>query len=314
MQNEEDETGMFCFKVCEHDMSRIKRMTKERIGIVGLGRMGSAMAERLAMQGFAVAGWTRSGLAPDKATALGISASIDLAALLDASDVVILALLDEAAVHAMLGELTAADLTGKLIVDTSTVSPETLRAHHDAMGRAGAALLDAPISGGPEMLLAGTVGLYIGGADKDFQRFLPVAEVLSNRIHHVGKLGDGASAKLVNNMMLMGLWQIMREAVELGGKAGLGRDKMIEILSGSPAASPAMRSRLPVILGETEAVGFPVSGVLKDMRVVLDLARDLGVATPAIEAARASFENAAALGFAEADLGTMVRLALEGKG
>ncbi len=314
MQNEEDETGMFCFKVCEHDMSRIKRMTKERVGIVGLGRMGSAMAKRLATQGFAVAGWTRSGLAPDKATALGISASVDLAALLDASDIVILALLDDAAVHAMLGELTAADLTGKLIVDTSTVSPETLRAHHDAMGRAGAALLDAPISGGPEMLLAGTVGLYIGGTEKDFRRFLPVAESLSNRIHHVGTLGDGASAKLVNNMMLMGLWQIMKEAVELGGKAGLGRDKMIEILSGSPAASPAMRSRLPVILGETEAVGFPVSGVLKDMGVVLDLARGLGVATPAIEAARASFENAAALGFAEADLGTVVRLVLEGKG
>lgn len=289
-------------------------MTKERVGIVGLGRMGSAMARRLATQGFAVAGWTRSGFGPDKATALGISASVDLVSLLDASDMVILALLDDAAVHATLGELAVADLAGKLIIDTSTVSPETLRAHHDAMGKAGAALLDAPISGGPEMLLAGTVGLYIGGAEQDFQRFLPVAEVLSNRIHHVGRLGDGASAKLVNNMMLMGLWQIMKEAVELGGKAGLGRDKMIEILSGSPAASPAMRSRLPVILGETEAVGFPVSGVLKDMGVVLDLARGLGVATPAIEAARASFENAAALGFAEADLGTVVRLALEGKG
>ncbi|WP_306868267.1 NAD(P)-dependent oxidoreductase [Neorhizobium galegae] len=305
---------MFCFKVREHDMSRIKRMIKERIGIVGLGRMGSAMARRLSTQGFAVAGWTRSGLSPDKATTLGIAASDDLAALLDASDIVILALLDDAAVHAMLGEFTAADLAGKLIVDTSTVSPQTLRAHEAAMGEAEAALLDAPISGGPEMLLAGTVGLYIGGAEKDFQRFLPVAESLSNRIHHVGTLGDGASAKLVNNMMLMGLWQIMKEAVELGGKAGLGRDKMIEILSGSPAASPAMRSRLPVILGETEAVGFPVAGVLKDMGVVLDLARGLGVETPAIQAARASFEKAAALGFAEADLGTVVRLALEGKG
>lgn len=289
-------------------------MTKERIGIVGLGRMGSAMAGRLAAQGFTVTGWTRSGLSADKAAALGIAASLDLAALLAASDIVILALLDDEAVRATLHELAAADPAGKLIVDTSTVSPETLRAHETAMAEAGAALLDAPISGGPEMLLSGTVGLYIGGAEKDFQRFLPVAEVLSNRIHHVGKLGDGASAKLVNNMMLMGLWQIMKEAIELGGKAGLGRDKMIEILSGSPAASPAMRSRLPVVLGETEAVGFPVSGVLKDMGVVLELAGHLGVATPAIEAARASFRNAAALGYAEADLGTVVRLALEGKG
>ncbi|MCJ9749968.1 NAD(P)-dependent oxidoreductase [Neorhizobium sp. BETTINA12A] len=289
-------------------------MTKERVGIVGLGRMGSAMAERLQKQGFSVTGWTRSGLSGEKASALGIAASAGLASLFDASDIVILALLDDAAVHAVLDELAAAAPAGKLVVDTSTVSPETLRSHQDAMGKAGAALLDAPISGGPEMLLAGTAGLYIGGAEKDFQRFLPLAEMLSNRIHHVGGLGDGASAKLVNNMMLMGLWQIMKEAVELGGKAGLGRGKMIEILSGSPAASPAMRSRLPVILGETEAVGFPVSGVLKDMGVVLDLARGLGVATPAIEAARASFENAAALGYGDADLATVVRLALERKG
>src|SRR5687768_10112663 len=98
-------------------------MTKERVGIVGLGRMGSAMAKRLAAQGFAVAGWTRSGLTPETATALGIAASVDLAELLHVSDIVILALLDDAAVHAMLGELTAADLTGKMIVDTSTVSP-----------------------------------------------------------------------------------------------------------------------------------------------------------------------------------------------
>lgn len=287
-------------------------MSKERIGIVGLGRMGSAMAERLAGQGFTVTGWTRSGLTVEKAADLGIAPADDLAALAAVSDIVILSLLDDAAVHAVLDELAAADPAGKLIVDTSTVSPETLRAHEVLMMERGAALLDAPISGGPEMLLAGTVGFYIGGEDKDFQRFLTVAKTLSNRIHHAGKLGDGASAKLVNNMMLMGLWQIMKEAVELGGKAGLSRDKMIEILSGSPAASPAMKSRLPVILGETDAVGFPVSGVLKDMDVVFDVAGRLDIDTPAIKAAHASFKEASALGYAEADLGTVVRLALEG--
>jgi len=289
-------------------------MSRERIGIAGLGRMGGAMATRLAGEGFSVTGWTRSGLSPERAAGLGIAAASDLSSLSAASDIVILALLDDAAVHAVLDELAGASAAGKLIVDTSTVSPQTLRAHQAAMEAKGAALLDAPISGGPEMLLAGTVGLYIGGAEKDFRRFLPVAETLSNRIHHVGSLGDGASAKLVNNMMLMGLWQVMKEAIELGGKAGLARDKMMEILAGSPAASPAMKSRLPVILGETDAVGFPVSGVLKDMGVVLDLADRLGVATPAIEAARASFRQAAAMGYAEADLGTVVRLALEGKG
>jgi 3-hydroxyisobutyrate dehydrogenase-like beta-hydroxyacid dehydrogenase len=289
-------------------------MSKERIGIVGLGRMGSAMAERLVGQGFAVTGWSRSGVTQQKAAALGIAAASHLTALSAAADIIILALLDDAAVHAVIEEIASADLAGKLIVDTSTVSPETLRAHQATMTEMTAALLDAPIAGGPEMLLAGTAGFYIGGADQDFHRFEPVARFLSNRLLHVGKLGDGASAKLVNNMMLMGLWQTMKEAIELGGEAGLSSDKIIEILSGSPAASPAMKSRLPVILGQTETVGFPVSGVLKDMGVVFEVAGRLGVPTPTIEAACQSFRQAAALGHGEADLGAVVRLALEGKG
>jgi len=288
-------------------------MTKESIGIVGLGRMGAAMAERLSREGFQVSGWTRSGIPAERANDLGIAAADSIEALAEASDVIILALLDDAAVHSTLDALAALPIDRKLVVDTSTVSPETSRAHEAAMKNKGAALLDAPISGGPEMLLSGTVGLFVGGAEADFQRFTPIAETLSNRIHHVGRLGDGAAAKLVNNMMLMGLWQVMREAINLGGSAGLSREKMIDILSGSPAASPAMRSRLPVILGETEAVGFPVSGVLKDMGVVFDLAGHLGVETPAIRAAQASFKQAAELGFADADLGTVVRLALEGR-
>jgi len=288
-------------------------MTKERIGVIGLGRMGAAMAERLARQGFDVTGWTRSGISAERAFDLGINAVGDIAALADASDIIILALLDDAAVHATLETLAGSAISGKLIVDTSTVSPQTSRAHEAALKGRGAAMLDAPISGGPEMLLSGTVGLYIGGVEADFRRFSPVAETLSNRIHHVGRLGDGAAAKLVNNMMLMGLWQVMREAIKLGGAAGLSREKMIDVLSGSPAASPAMRSRLPIVLGETEAVGFPVSGVLKDMGVVFDLAGHLGVETPAIRASQASFKQAAELGFGEADLGTVVRLALEGR-
>jgi 3-hydroxyisobutyrate dehydrogenase len=292
-------------------MLKVESMADNRIGIIGLGRMGSAMARRVAEEGFQVTGWTRSGLSPDKAAALGITAAASMASLCQSSDILILALLDDAAVHAVLDELAAAGLSGKLIADTSTVSPQTLRSRAAEFARSGAALLDAPISGGPDMLLAGKVGLYIGGREEDYRRFLPVAEVLSDRIHHVGGLGDGASAKLVNNMMLMGLWQSMKEALQLGGKAGLSRDKMIEILSGSPAASPAMKARLPVVLGETAVVGFPVSGVVKDARVVRDLAATLGIAIPAIAASLASFEATVEAGFGEADLATMVRLAAE---
>jgi 3-hydroxyisobutyrate dehydrogenase len=225
--------------------------------------------------------------------------------------VIILALLDDTAVHEVAGTLEILDLSGKLIVDTSTVSPLTLRTHAAAVAQVGGRLLDAPISGGPEMLLAGKVGLYIGGSEEDFRSFLPVAQVLSDRIHHVGDLGHGAAAKLINNMMLTGLWESLKEALQLGGRAGLSRDKMIEVLAGSPAASPAMKGRLPVVLGETDHVGFPVSGVVKDIRVVRDFAAQVGVPVPAMAAALKSFEDTAEAGLADADLATMVRIALE---
>lgn len=281
----------------------------ERIGVIGLGRMGSAIARRLSQRGFGVTGYTRSGVSPEKAAEMGIAAASDSAMLAAGSDIILLALLDDEAVHAVLRELSASALAGKLVVDTSTVSPQTLRSHRDAIEAAGAALVDAPISGGPEMVLAGTIGLYIGGGDEEVARFRPIAEALSNRIHHVGGLGDGAAAKLVNNMMLMGLWQSMKEALQLGARAGLSRDRMIDVLSGSPAASPAMKSRLPVVTGQSDAVGFSIDGVIKDATLICDFAAAIGASVPTTQAALASYRHAAAQGFGAADLATMVRLA-----
>lgn len=284
-------------------------MTKPRIGIIGLGRMGRAMATRLSSSGFPVIGWSRSGVAEDLRET--VPAAADVPSLTETSDIIILALLDDAAVHAVATTLETLDLSGRLIVDTSTVSPLTLARHRPMIEQKNGRLLDAPISGGPETLLAGKAGFYIGGSEEDYRRFLPVAEVLSDRIHHVGSLGHGAASKLINNMMLTGLWESLKEALQLGARAGLSRDKMIEILSGSPAASPAMKGRLAVVLGETDDVGFPVSGVIKDVSVVRDYATHLGVAIPAMDAALASFKTAARAGFADADLATMVKLALD---
>jgi len=283
-------------------------LVNETIGIIGLGRMGSAMAGRLAEKGFEVSGWSRRPPDPQTLSRSGITIAPDMETLVDASHILILALLDDAAVHSVLDSLLGLSLQGRLIIDTSTVSPELLRGRVSEFEALGASLMDSPISGGPEMVLAGKVGLYIGGGQTDFERFRPIAECLSDRIHHVGGLGDGAAAKLVNNMMLMGLWQSLKEALLLGQKAGLPSSKILDILSGTPAASPALKSRLPVIRGETDVVGFPVSGAIKDARVVRDLAAKLGVELPAIGASLASFEAAEVAGYGQSDLATMVRL------
>lgn len=285
--------------------------SKPRVGIIGLGRMGAAMAVRLTSQDHAVSGWTRSGLSPDKAHELGIAAAADIAAAAAASDIILLSLSDDAAVTAMAQALCRSDLRGKVIVDTSTVAPDTLRGQADAIRAAGGGALDAPISGGPDLITEGKAGLYIGGDAADVARFMPVAQALSNRIHHVGALGAGAAAKIVNNMMLMGFWETLKEAVLLGKSAGLELEKMLEILKGSPAASGALLHRLPVLLGQSDAVGFSVSGVIKDGVMFRRTAEQYGVKVPAIEAAFASYSAHLEKGNGEKDLATMVRVAYE---
>ena len=281
-----------------------------RIGILGLGRMGRALAARLAGQGFQVAGWTRSGAAP-LAGALRITPCADIPAIAAAADILLLSLSDDAAVSGVIRDLLRGDLAGKLIVDTSTIGPDTLRSHAEAIHRAGGAALDAPISGGPDMVAAGKAGFYIGGAPADVARFQPVAAALADRIHHVGALGAGAAAKIVNNMMLMGFWEALKEALQLGKRAGLDLDTMLKILSTSPAASGAFQHRLPVLKGESDAVGFPVSGVVKDGRMFSRVAAMLQVETPAITAAMISFGAYDAAGHGDDDLARMVRAAYD---
>lgn len=278
-----------------------------RLGIAGLGRMGAALARRFAGQGCAVTGWSRSGV-PE---GLGIAPAPNLAALAAASDILILSLLDDAAVAAVLDALADTDLAGKLIVETSTIRPTTLTRRQAALAAAGASVIDAPISGGPEMIAAGKAGSYIGGAEADVARFLPFAGTFAARVIHVGSLGQGYAAKIVNNTLLCGFWETLREAVLIGRRSGLDLETMIGILQGSPGAPPAFAGRLPLLRGESDAVGFSANGVLKDLVVFRGTAAALGVETPVLDAAEQGYAAQRDAGLGEADLALMVRLAYE---
>ena len=137
-----------------------------------------------------------------------------------------------------------------------------------------------------------------------------MAEAIAARVIHVGGLGAGATAKVFNNMMLCGYWEVLKEAMLTGREGGLSLEQMVEILSGSPAASPAFKGRIPVLLGETDSVGFSVAGVVKDAVLFAEVARNAGVDAPALDAALQSFRDAAAAGHGGADLAMMVRSAI----
>ncbi|MEJ6394056.1 NAD(P)-dependent oxidoreductase [Gymnodinialimonas sp. 2305UL16-5] len=255
----------------------------ERIGVIGLGRMGRAMAARLAERGAAVTGWTRSGLSAEDAAQLGIQAAGDIGALCAASDIILTSLFDDAAVKAVLAALSDEDLTGKLILETSTVSPEIVKAQAPHLD---AEIMDAPIAGGPEMLTNATCTFFLGGSEAAAARAEPVLALISGARLHVGPLGAGMTMKAIVNAQLnvyfAGLW----DTLAMARRAEIPIETALTILAKSPAGMPMVKARLPRLLGEDDSVGFSAAGALKDVSVFADMVRETGQGAPSLDAAR----------------------------
>lgn len=276
----------------------------DRIGVIGLGRMGSAIAARLAAQAVPVTGWTRSGRA-----VADLPMAPDLLSLVARADVLVLSLFDDAAVAETLAALSVFDLSGKLIVETSTIAPATINAFADRVAVAGAQLVDAPISGGPEMVASGACGIFIGGDQAAASRAMAACSPLSGRMFHVGPLGMGLVMKTINNAMMQSYFAALAEQMAVAARAGLPLETALTILSGGPAGAPVLKDRLPRVLGHDASVGFPIHGAAKDNAVFRRVAADFGVATPTLEAARAMIDQAIAAGLAEADVAAMIAFA-----
>lgn len=273
----------------------------ERIGIIGLGRMGSAMASRFSQQGAPVTGWTRSGLSADRAGALGIAVARDLTELVAASDIVVLSLFDDDAVADVLDRLLSRDVRGKLIVDTSTVSLAPLKERTGAMASAGVSAVDAPISGGPEMVEAGVCGIFMGGGDAAVARADVALALLTERRFHIGALGTGLTMKMINNTLLQGYFATLRQLMPVAKRAGISLEEVLEILASGPAGNPFLRDRMPRILGRDDSVGFSLSGAAKDSDVFLAIAGAYEVKVEVLEAAKIAMEAGLAAGLGEED-------------
>ena len=268
----------------------------ERIGVIGLGRMGGAMARKLAGQGAPVTGWTRSGRAVE-----GVASAPDLGALVAASDVLILSLFDDAAVAGMLDALLEHNLTGRLIVETSTVVPQILIDRAEAFAAKGAQVADAPVSGGPEMVAAGTCGIFVGAEPEVAARALAVLTDITPRVLHMGPLGAGMAMKTINNGMLQIYGAGLKEMLPIAKRAGISLEQVLAVLNNGPAGMDFIRARTPKIIGEDSTVGFTLNGVVKDNAVFRRVAESYGVPPEALEHAATGQARQIAEGLGELD-------------
>ena len=284
-----------------------------KIGVCGTGRMGSSIAQRLISVGHEVAVWNRSSAKTKPLTDAGAKLFTSPAELVDGCEAVIVMLLNDAAIEAVYhgpNGILKSKLTGKFVIDMSTVRPETMRSVGAAVAQQGAGFVECPVGGSTGPAKEGKLFGLVGGEGRDVKRAMPVLQQLCRRIEHVGGLGAGATIKLAVNLPLLVYWQALGEALTICRPLNLPADRLIDILSDTAGTPTAMKGRGATIarvlggqpLGET---AFSLSAAKKDLATAVQFANSIHAQLPVAASALACFEEAEAAGLGDADATTV---------
>ncbi|NQV98123.1 MAG: NAD(P)-dependent oxidoreductase [Rhodospirillales bacterium] len=282
------------------------------IGICGTGRMGAAMAERLIDEGQSVAVWNRNAARAAPLVEKGAALAVSPAALMGQCDIVIVMVFDEAAqkdvYQGIDGLLTASKAT--LIVDMSTMLPDTARALAALVRNAGFEFLECPVGGTVAPAKAGKLLGMAGGEDEAFGRAKPVLELLCRRVEHVGPVGSGAAMKLAVNLPLATYWESLGEAMSLALAGGVDAELAGSMMADSSGAIGVAGPRIPMILAaigaQPDAPGsFDIAGMAKDLKLMQAWAAQNNCAVPLAEAAGQAYRSAADQGWADNDAAVM---------
>ena len=271
----------------------------QTIGFIGLGTMGRHMATNLAQAGFDVRGFD---VVPGAAAALRSRGVVPAASVADATrdaHVIITMLPDTADVEMVVrGEagLLAHPPAGRLVVDMSTIAPAAVRALHERLAEAGIAFLDAPVSGGPGGAESATLSIMVGGDADAVQVARPVLEVLGATVTHVGPSGAGQTMKLCNQLVCGINLQAVCEAMALGRASGVDLHQMRQVLLGGSAASWMLDRLGPAMIEGDAGAGFRIDLMLKDLRLVQEMAHSLSVPIPGTALVASQFTEARAHG------------------
>ncbi|HLX35377.1 MAG TPA: NAD(P)-dependent oxidoreductase [Candidatus Limnocylindrales bacterium] len=284
--------------------------TPGRVGFIGLGTMGGAMAANAARGGFPVTAWNRTRGRADGLAELGVSVVGSPAEVARASDLVISIVSDTPDVEAVLfgpDGVASGVRPGSLVVDMSTISPSATRDFAERLAARGVAMLDAPVSGGSEGAKRGTLSIFVGGAPNDLERARPVLATLGTTITHVGPIGSGQAAKAVNQVILAGTYLGVAEGIVLALKAGLDVDQLVAALSGGAAQSWVLANRSGRMKDNEYPLGFKVSLHRKDLGIALQLARETGAALPISAIAEQLEAGLAGRGHGDDDVSAVAR-------
>ena len=253
------------------------------IGFVGLGIMGHAMAENLIRAGFDTIVWNRTASRADDLVALGAAGASSPSEVASETDIVMVCVSDTPDVEAVVfgpDGVSAGIRSGSLIIDHSTISPGATKEFASRIADQGAFWLDAPVSGGSEGAVNGTLSIMIGGDASQIERSMPYLEAVGSTITHVGPQGAGQLVKAVNQILVVVNQLAVSEALLLAEAGGLDLYATLSAVAGGAAGSWMLSNRGPQMIERDWSPGFTIDLQQKDLRLVLEAADELGVPIP----------------------------------
>jgi 3-hydroxyisobutyrate dehydrogenase-like beta-hydroxyacid dehydrogenase len=271
------------------------------VGLIGLGNMGTAFAERLLDAGYDLVVHSRSGRKVAPLVARGATEAGSPSELAAAVDVVLTSLPDDEAFESVAAAVVAAARPGAVLADSSTVSPGASARVAAEADDASILYLRAPVSGNPSVVRAGNLSFIVSGPPAALHRAEPVLRAIGPTIHHVGDAEQARIVKLAINLVIAGLAQLMAEALVLGEASGVSRGVLLETMAESAAGAPFVKYKTEPLLRDDYTATFTTSLMEKDIDLVLEAAEAGGVALPLANEIKGILRSAIEAGFGGVD-------------
>jgi len=289
----------------------------EKVGFVGLGIMGAAMAGNLLEAGHELVVHNRTRSKAEQLTSYGALVADSPREVAEVSDILITMLPGPPEVEEVVagkGGLLEGAGEGSLIVDMSTSSPLLARQLAHTARERGVGMLDAPVSGGDIGARDGTLSIMVGGEDDDFERARFLFEVMGETVVHVGEAGAGQVVKACNQIVVAIVIEAVAEAMVLGTKAGVAPGRVLEVLSGGLASNKVLELKGEKFLSHEFTPGGKVEYHRKDLGIALTAGKEYGVTLPVTAFVEQMFETLEAKGRGGWDHSALITLIEEGSG
>ncbi len=290
-----------------------------RVAVLGLGRMGAPIAERLQRAGHELSVWNRSPAASAPFADAGAAVLRRPADAWQHADVAITMLADDAAVTAVTlgaggehdevgdGALLAGDLApGRTVIDMSTISPAASAQVAEAAERHGTGYLRAPVSGNPSVVVAGNLGIIVSGDPDTYARCRPLLADIGPNLFYLGRAEQARVAKLALNLMIGGTTQLLAEAIVLCQRAGIDRGELLEVVAGSAIGSPYVSYKSRALADGDYSSTFTARLLHKDLSLALEAAHTAAVPLPVTALVQQLTQSCIAQGWGELDLAVLL--------